>query len=139
MFPSTAKILVVDDMKTMRKVVLRSLKQEGYTNLVEAEDGVAALTCIQAAAQAGQPFDLIISDWDMPKLKGIDLLRKLRADARTRNVPFLMLTAEAEEKSLQEATAPDTRASGFLNKPFRPEQLKEQMALTWAALSKKAA
>jgi two-component system, chemotaxis family, chemotaxis protein CheY len=139
MYPTTAKILVVDDMKTMRKVVLRSLREQGYTNLVEAEDGVAAWTAIQDAHQAGKPFDLIISDWDMPKLKGIDLLRKLRADARTKNLPFLMLTAEAEEKSLKEATAPDTRASGFLNKPFRPEQLKEQMALTYAALSKKAA
>jgi two-component system chemotaxis response regulator CheY len=140
MFATTAKILVVDDMKTMRRLVGKLLGDQGYKNTVEAEDGEKAWTMIQEAHKAGQPFDIIVSDWNMPKMKGIDLLRKVRSDARTKNLAFLMVTAEVEATSLQEATAPDARVSGFLNKPFRPEELKAQLALAYtASTGKKAA
>lgn len=139
MFPTTAKILVVDDMKTMRKLVMKQLADLGFKNVVEADDGDTAWNAVQQAAQSGQGFDLIISDWNMPRVKGIDLLRKVRANASTKSVPFLMVTAEVEASSLKEASAPDARVSGFLNKPFRAEDLKTQLGNAFAARPKKAA
>jgi two-component system chemotaxis response regulator CheY len=139
MFAPASKILVVDDMKTMRKLVTKQLSDLGYKNVVEADDGDKAWTCIQDALKAGQPFDLVISDWNMPKFPGIDLLREVRADNRTRTLPFLMVTAEVEKSSLKEAMAPDTQASGFLSKPFRVEDLKAQLAQAYATHGKKAA
>ncbi len=139
MFAATAKILIVDDMKTMRKLLTRHLNTLGFSNLTEAEDGDKALSLIQDAFKANQPFELVISDWNMPKMKGISLLRKLRSDARTKNLPFIMCTAEVEAGSLKEASAPDANASGFVSKPFRPDELKTQLAQAFAAHAEKAA
>ncbi len=139
MFSPNAKILIVDDMRTMRKLLSRHLRDLGFTNLSEAEDGAQALTMIQQAAKSSQDFECVISDWNMPKMKGIDLLRALRKDAKTQNLPFLMVTAEVEASSIQEAKAPDTNASGFLSKPFKPEDLKSQLSAAFAAHGKKAA
>lgn len=139
MFSPNAKILIVDDMKTMRKLLMKHLRDLGFTNLAEAEDGDQALSAIQQAVKAGQGFDCIISDWNMPKMKGIDLLRALRKDAKTKHLPFLMVTAEVEASSIKEAKAADTNASGFLSKPFKPEDLKAQLGAAFAAHGKKAA
>lgn len=138
MFSPNAKILVVDDMKTMRKLLVKQLGDLGFKNTADAEDGEKAWTLIQEAAKAGQAFDVIISDWNMPKMKGIDLLRKVRADAKTKNTAFLMCTAEVDGNSLKEAKAADTNASGFLNKPFRPEELKQQLAQAFTTHKKAA-
>ena len=139
MFGATAKFLVVDDMRTMRKLLIKQLGDLGFKNVTEAEDGEKAWTLIQEALKAGQPFACVISDWNMPKMKGIDLLRKVRADGKTKDLPFLMVTAEVEASSVAEAKASDTNASGFLGKPFRPEELKQQLGAAYSTHGKKAA
>ena len=115
------KILVVDDFTTMRKVVRNLLKQGGYENVVEAEDGVAALKVIKS-----QQIDFIISDWNMPNMTGIELLKAVRADAAVAATPFLMVTAEALQDNI--VTAVKAGVSNYIVKPFTAEVLSEKIA-----------
>lgn len=125
MFAPTTKILVVDDMKTMRKVLMRALTEIGFSNFVEAEDGQAAWTAIEGAMSANAPIQLIISDWNMPKMKGLELLRKVRGNAKTAATPFVMVTAEVEADSQKEVLEGANRVDGFLSKPFKADQLRQ--------------
>ena len=115
------KILVVDDFTTMRKVVRNLLKQGGYENVVEAEDGVAALKVIKS-----QQIDFIISDWNMPNMTGIELLKAVRADAEISDTPFLMVTAEALQDNV--IAAVKAGVSNYIVKPFTAEVLSEKIA-----------
>ena len=115
------KILVVDDFTTMRKVVRNLLKQGGYENVVEAEDGVAALKVIKS-----QQIDFIISDWNMPNMTGIELLKAVRADAEISATPFLMVTAEALQDNV--IAAVKAGVSNYIVKPFTAEVLSEKIA-----------
>ena len=115
------KILVVDDFSTMRKVVRNLLKQGGYENIVEAEDGVVALAMIKS-----QKIDFIISDWNMPNMTGIELLKAVRADAAVAATPFLMVTAEALQDNI--VTAVKAGVSNYIVKPFTAEVLSEKIA-----------
>ena len=115
------KILVVDDFSTMRKVVRNLLKQGGYENIVEAEDGVAALAVIKS-----KKIDFIISDWNMPNMTGIELLKAVRADAEVAATPFLMVTAEALQDNV--ITAVKAGVSNYIVKPFTAEVLSEKIA-----------
>jgi two-component system, chemotaxis family, chemotaxis protein CheY len=112
----TIKILVVDDFATMRKVLRNLLKQIGYENIVEAEDGVAALKILKS-----QKIDCIVSDWNMPNMTGLELLKAVRADGELGATPFLMVTAEA----LQDNVVAAVRAgvSNYIVKPFTAETL----------------
>jgi two-component system, chemotaxis family, chemotaxis protein CheY len=112
----TIKILVVDDFATMRKVVRNLLKQSGYENIVEAEDGVSALKMLKS-----DKIDFIVSDWNMPNMSGLDLLKAVRADSELSATPFLMVTAEA----LQDNVVAAVRAgvSNYIVKPFTAETL----------------
>ncbi len=112
----TIKILVVDDFATMRKVVRNLLKQIGYENIVEAEDGVSALKILKS-----QKIDFIVSDWNMPNMTGLELLKAVRADSELNATPFLMITAEA----LQDNVVAAVRAgvSNYIVKPFTAETL----------------
>jgi two-component system chemotaxis response regulator CheY len=112
----TIKILVVDDFATMRKVVRNLLKQIGYENIVEAEDGVSALKILKS-----QKIDFIVSDWNMPNMTGLELLKAVRADSELTATPFLMITAEA----LQDNVVAAVRAgvSNYIVKPFTAETL----------------
>jgi len=112
----TIKILVVDDFATMRKVVRNLLKQVGYENIIEAEDGVSALKILKS-----QKIDFIVSDWNMPNMTGLDLLKAVRADSELGATPFLMVTAEA----LQDNVVAAVRAgvSNYIVKPFTAETL----------------
>jgi two-component system chemotaxis response regulator CheY len=114
------KILVVDDFTTMRKVVRNLLKQGGYENIVEAEDGVAALKLIKS-----QKIDFIISDWNMPNMTGIELLKAVRADAEISATPFLMVTAEALQDNV--IAAVKAGVSNYIVKPFTAEVLSEKI------------
>jgi two-component system chemotaxis response regulator CheY len=114
------KILVVDDFTTMRKVVRNLLKQGGYENVVEAEDGVAALKVIKS-----QQIDFIISDWNMPNMTGIELLKAVRADAEISATPFLMVTAEALQDNV--IAAVKAGVSNYIVKPFTAEVLSEKI------------
>ena len=114
------KILVVDDFATMRKVVRNLLKQVGYENIVEAEDGVTALKALKS-----QKVDLIISDWNMPNMTGLELLKAVRADEELKTTPFLMVTAEALQDNV--IAAVKAGVSNYIVKPFTAEVLNEKI------------
>lgn len=114
------KILVVDDFATMRKVIRNLLKQSGYEDIVEAEDGVVALRVLKA-----QKIDLVISDWNMPNMTGLELLKAVRADADLGKIPFLMVTAEALQDNVVEAVK--AGVSNYIVKPFTAEVLNEKI------------
>lgn len=121
MFDLKIQILVVDDMLTMRKTVIRILKEIGFSNFIEADNGNAAF----AALENNPDIKFILSDWNMPVCTGIDFLRKIRADERFSKLPFLMVTAEGEQKQIAEAIR--AGVSNYLVKPFSADQLKEKI------------
>ncbi len=115
------RVLVVDDFATMRRIIKNILLQLGFKNIIEADDGTTAWEILEK----GEPVDLIISDWNMPKMTGIELLKKVRADDRFKDLPFLMVTAEAQKENIVEAVK--YRVSQYIVKPFTPETLKEKL------------
>ena len=114
------KILVVDDFATMRKVIRNLLKQSGFENVTEAEDGVVALNVLKSTK-----VDFVISDWNMPNMTGIELLRSVRADAELSKTPFLMVTAESLKENVVEAVK--AGVSDYIVKPFTHEVLGEKI------------
>lgn len=130
MFPANSKFLVVDDFTTMRKIIKKVLTELGYTNIEEADDGKTAWPLIQQAAKSGQPFNMIISDWNMPGMSGIDLLRSVKADPNTKDLPFMLVTAESEQKNIIEAAK--NGVSDYVVKPFNAQTLKGKLEKVWA-------
>lgn len=128
---SQAKVLIADDMKTMRVLLRKRLADLGITEVVEAADGEVAWQEIEKALAENRPFDLIISDWLMPKLKGIHLLQRVRSNSKLKAVPFVMLTAENEADSVKEAVA--AGVTSYLVKPFTPEAFSEKVKAALAA------
>lgn len=122
MFDLKTKILVVDDMSTMRKIVSKILKDIGFTDISEAADGVLAWEAVNSSAS---PFGLIISDWNMPNCTGIDLLKRVRADQRFKKTPFVLVTAEAEQH--QVAAAVTAGVDQYVVKPFSKDQLQTKL------------
>jgi two-component system chemotaxis response regulator CheY len=120
------KTIVIDDMMTMRKIITKMLKQIGFTNVQEADDGATAWPMIQQAQESGEPFEFIVSDWNMPKMSGLDLLIKIRATEGIKDTPFLMVTAEAEQSNVVKVV--QAGVSNFVVKPFKPDTLKEKIA-----------
>lgn len=118
--PSKIKFLVVDDFSTMRRIVRNLLKELGFTNVDEAEDGVVALSKLQ-----GGGFDFVVSDWNMPNMDGLTLLQTVRSDPSLKNLPFLMITAEAKKENI--IAAAQAGASGYIVKPFTAATLNEKM------------
>jgi len=114
------KFLVVDDFSTMRRIVKNLLHDLGYMNVTEADDGKTALPVLQ---QGG--IDFLITDWNMPGMAGLDLLKAVRADAKLAKMPVLMLTAEAKREQIIEAAK--AGVSGYVIKPFTAETLKEKL------------
>jgi two-component system chemotaxis response regulator CheY len=110
----------VDDFSTMRRIIRNLLKELGFTNVDEAEDGVAGLAKLR-----GGDFDFVISDWNMPNMTGIELLRAIRADAALKHLPVLMVTAEAKKENIIEAA--QAGASGYVVKPFTAATLDEKL------------
>jgi two-component system, chemotaxis family, chemotaxis protein CheY len=120
MVDKTIKILIVDDFATMRKVVRNLLKQVGYEDIVEAEDGVMALKALKS-----QKIDVIVSDWNMPNMSGLELLKAVRADAELAKTPFLMVTAEALQDNV--VAAVKAGVNNYIVKPFTAEVLSEKI------------
>ena len=114
------KILVVDDFATMRKVIRNLLKQSGYENVAEAEDGVAAMSVLKSTK-----IDFVISDWNMPNMTGIELLKAVRSDNELSTMPFLMVTAESLKDNDVEAVK--AGVSNYIVKPFTAEVLGEKI------------
>ena len=117
---TSIKILVVDDFATMRRILKNILKQLGFTNITEADDGTTALEELKKAN-----YDLIISDWNMPKMTGLDLLKKVRSDATLKEIPFLMVTAEAQKQNVIEAV--QAGVSNYVVKPFTAEAIADKL------------
>ncbi len=120
MVDKNMKFLVVDDFSTMRRIVRNLLKELGFTNVDEAEDGVVALQKLR-----GGNFEFVVSDWNMPNMTGIELLRNIRADADLKGLPVLMVTAEAKKENIIEAA--QAGASGYVVKPFTAATLEEKL------------
>lgn len=123
------KILVVDDFSTMRRIVKNILKQLGYENIEEAEDGAQAYNKLKSGG-----FGFVVSDWNMPNMDGLELLKKVRSDPELKGLPFLMVTAEAEKDKVIEAIK--AGVSNYIVKPFTAEVLKEKMDRIFEKLGK---
>lgn len=119
------KFLVVDDMMTMRKIVSQQLRGMGVNDIEEANDGTVAWTKMEDAAKAGKPFQFVVSDWNMPEMKGIDLLKKARLAEQYKNVAFLLVTAESEMDQVKEAVT--AGVDNYLVKPFTPAAFQEKL------------
>jgi two-component system chemotaxis response regulator CheY len=116
------KVLVVDDFLTMRRILKNILKQVGFKTMEEAEDGAQALEMIK---NADPSFDLIIADWNMPKMTGIELLKAIRADPELKHLPVIMVTAEAQKSRVLEAV--QAGVSNYIVKPFTAETVKGKL------------
>lgn len=114
------KFLIVDDFSTMRRIVRNLLKELGYNNADEAEDGVVALAKLRSGS-----FDFVVSDLNMPNMNGFELLREIRADADLKVLPVLLVTAEAKKEDI--VTAAQLGASGYIVKPFTKATLEEKL------------
>lgn len=125
-FDTKMKILIVDDMQTMRKILKNMLIKMGCSDIHEAPDGIPALQMIKEAHSSGVPFKFVLSDWNMPGMTGLDLLKNLRADENFKKLPFLMITAEGEQSNV--ITAVKAGVSNFVVKPFSINVLQEKIA-----------
>lgn len=114
------KILIVDDFSTMRRIIKNLLRDLGFTNTEEADDGHSALPMLQ-----GAKFDFLITDWNMPGMTGIELLKAVRADDKIASLPVLMVTAEAKREQIIEAA--QAGVNGYVVKPFTAAALKEKI------------
>ena len=114
------KVLVVDDFATMRRIVKNILKQIGFTNIIEADDGSTALAMLKK-----DKVDLIMSDWNMPKVTGLDLLKAVRSDESIKDIPFLMVTAEGQKDNIIQAV--QAGVSNYIVKPFTADTVKEKL------------
>ena len=117
---SSLKFLVVDDFATMRRIVRNLLKELGLTNVEEAEDGAVALAKLREGG-----FEFVVSDWNMPNMDGLTLLQTVRADAKLKTLPFLMITTEAKKENITAAV--QAGASGYIVKPFTAATLQEKL------------
>ena len=115
------KILIVDDFSTMRRIIKNLLRDLGFTNTSEADDGNSALPMLQSGN-----FDFLVTDWNMPGMTGIDLLKAVRADDRLKSLPVLMVTAEAKREQIIEAA--QSGVNGYIIKPFTAATLQEKLA-----------
>ena len=114
------KVLIVDDFSTMRKIVRSTLKQMGIKNINEADNGKTALKELKK-----EKFDLILCDWNMPEMPGIDLLKTLKSDDELKDIPFIMVTAEAQKDNILEAVK--AGVNNYIVKPFTAETLSEKL------------
>lgn len=114
-------VLIVDDFLTMRRIVKKILRDLDFQNIIEAEDGTVAVDVLNS-----NKVDLIVSDWNMPKMTGLELLKHVRENEQTRDIPFLMVTAEAQKENIVEAVK--AKVSNYIVKPFTAATLEEKLA-----------
>lgn len=114
------KILVVDDSSTMRRIIKNTLQRLGYEDILEAEDGVRAWEVLD-----GNAIDILITDWNMPEMNGLELVKKVRADGRYQNIPIIMVTTEGGKAEV--ITALKSGVNNYIVKPFTPQVLKEKL------------
>ncbi|PKO70106.1 MAG: chemotaxis protein CheY [Betaproteobacteria bacterium HGW-Betaproteobacteria-14] len=126
------KFLVVDDFSTMRRIVRNLLKELGFLNVDEAEDGAVALSKLTS-----EHFDFVVTDWNMPNMDGLTLLQQIRANAQLKHLPVLMITAEAKKENI--VAAAQAGASGYIVKPFTAGTLSEKLNKIIEKLEREAA
>lgn len=114
------KILIVDDFSTMRRIIKNLLRDLGFSNTAEADDGVTALPMLKSGG-----FDFLVTDWNMPGMTGIELLKEVRSDDKLSSLPVLMVTAEAKRDQIIEAA--QAGVNGYVVKPFTAQALKEKI------------
>ncbi len=117
---TSMRLLVVDDFSTMRRIIKNILRQIGFNNIEEADDGTTAWEVLNKGG-----IDFIISDWNMPNMTGIELLRKVRSSEEFADLPFLMVTAEAQQENIIEAV--QAKVSNYIVKPFTADTLKQKI------------
>ena len=125
------RILIVDDFSTMRRIVKNLLADLGFTITAEAEDGSGALAMLRA-----EPFDFVVTDWNMPVMTGIELLKAIRADAKLKTLPVLMVTADAKREQIIEAA--QCGVNGYIIKPFTAQTLEEKLGKIFERLAASA-
>jgi len=118
------KILIVDDFSTMRRIIKNLLRDLGFDNTQEADDGTTALPMIKSGG-----FDFVVTDWNMPGMQGIDLLKEIRSDSALAGLPVLMVTAESKREQIVEAA--QAGVNGYIVKPFTAQTLKEKIDKIW--------
>ncbi|MFP4392977.1 MAG: chemotaxis response regulator CheY [Desulfohalobiaceae bacterium] len=114
------RVLVVDDFSTMRRIIKNILKQLEFTNIVDADDGTTAWEILNK-----DKIDFIIADWNMPKMTGLELLKKVRSSEEFADMPFLMVTAEGQQENIIEAV--QAGVSNYIVKPFTPETIEQKI------------
>lgn len=125
MFAAESKILIVDDMTSIRDLLRISLNKLGFENITEAQDGQEAFELIKTQQKLGKQYDLVLCDWNMPKMMGIDLLKNVRKNAEWEFLPFILITTESEKTNILEAIA--SGVSDYIVKPFSVTVLQNKM------------
>lgn len=118
------KILIVDDFSTMRRIIKNLLRDLGFDNTQEADDGTTALPMIKSGG-----VDFVVTDWNMPGMEGIDLLKEIRSDSALAGIPVLMVTAESKREQIVKAA--EAGVNGYIVKPFTAQTLKEKIDRIW--------
>ncbi|MFS4457541.1 response regulator [Bdellovibrio sp. HCB2-146] len=134
MFPSDTRILVIDDMPSIRELVKNTLKALGFKNIQEAGDGEEGLKVLLSANTSGYPIQLVISDWNMPKMKGLDLLKQIRSTVEFANLPFVLLTSESERDQVTEAVL--AGVSQYIVKPFSAKIFEDKLKVAYSKHNK---
>lgn len=129
MFPPHTRILIVDDMPSLRDLLKAYLRRMSYRNISEADDGQAAYQAILSAKAAGAPYELVISDWNMPNLDGLEFLKLVRQSNEWKNLPFVLLTTESEKGKVIEAV--QAGVSNYMVKPVEEAMLKDKLTKVW--------
>lgn len=129
MFPSSTRILVVDDMQSLRELLGAYLRRLGFKDIIEAADGELAYKLLSESKINRTPVGLVISDWNMPNLNGIDLLKLIRANPEWKKLPFLLTTTESEKPKVVEAI--QSGVTNYMVKPVEEATLKEKLERTW--------
>ena len=119
-YNTNMRVLIVDDFSTMRRIVKNILRQLGFNNVVEADDGTSAWEILNR-----EKIEFIVSDWNMPQMTGIELLRRVRSSEQHAETPFLMVTAEAQQENIIEAV--QAKVSNYIVKPFTAETMKQKI------------
>ena len=129
MFPPDTRILVIDDMPSIRDLVKNTLKAMGYSNLKEAADGEEGLKVLMQSNVPGMSIQLVISDWNMPNMKGLELLKHVRSTIEWANLPFVLLTSESERDQVTEAVL--AGVSQYIVKPFSAKIFEDKLKAAW--------
>ncbi len=125
MFPLESRFLIVEDMSSMRDFIHASLKSLGYTNIYEAPDGILGIEILKKQSRSGAPIDVILADWNMPKMMGIDLLRSIREVPEWEFTPFILITTESEKSQILQAIS--SGVTDYVVKPFSISILQQKL------------